>query len=242
MVNEHLAKQAWPGRSAVGQTIKVFGSETPVEIVGVVKDVTYDNIGEDPKPYVFFCLQQEADRGGFGTIHVRTQLDVGPLMPTIRRELQSLDSALPLVNVTTMDEAIRQGLWASRAGAAMLSIFGGLALLLAAIGVYGIMSYSVGKRTREIGIRMAIGAQRSDVLKLILNQGLLIAGTGIVAGLIAAFLAARYFQNFLFGIGAGDAVTYAAISLILTVVALLACFIPARRATKVDPLIALRTE
>jgi predicted permease len=242
IVNEHLAKLVWPGRNPIGQTVKVFGSETPVEVVGVAKDVTYDNIGEDPKPYVFFSLAQESDRGGFGTLQVRTQMDVNALMPTIRREVQSLDTAMPLVNITTMDESIRQGLWASRAGAALLSIFGGLALLLAAIGVYGIMSYSVGKRTREIGIRMAIGAQRGDVLKLILNQGLLIAGAGLLTGLLAAFLAARYFQNFLFGIGAGDAVTYAAISAILTVVALLACFIPARRATKVDPLIALRTE
>ena len=242
IINERLARLAWPNRDPVGQTIKVFGSETPVEIIGVVKDVTFDNIGEDPKPYLFFSIAQESDRGGFGTIQVRTQMDINALMPAIRRQIQSLDPAMPLVNITTMDESIRQGLWASRAGAALLSIFGGLALLLAAIGVYGIMSYSVGRRTREIGIRMAIGAQRGDVMRLILNQGLLIAGAGLVAGLAAAFLAARYFQNFLFGIGAGDAATYAAISLILAVVALLACWIPARRATKVDPLIALRTE
>src|SRR6478609_4802535 len=242
IINEHLAKLAWPNRDAVGQTIKVFGSETPVEIVGVVKDVVYDNIGEDPKSYVFFSIAQEADRGGFGTLQVRTQGDAAALIPTIRKEIQSLDPSLPLVNITTMEESIRQGLWASRTGAALLSIFGLLALVLAAIGVYGIMSYTVGKRTREIGIRMAIGAQRGDVLRLVLNQGLLIAGLGLVTGLSAAFLAARYFQNFLLGIGAGDALTYAAITLILSTVALLACLLPALRATKVDPLIALRTE
>jgi predicted permease len=242
IINEHLAKLAWPNRDPVGQTIKVFGSETPIEIVGVVKDVTFDNIGEDPTPYLFFSIAQETDRGGFGTLQVRTQGDAAVLLQTIRKEIQALDNSLPLVNVTTMEEAIRQGLWASRTGAALLSIFGLLALLLAAIGVYGIMSYTVGKRTREIGIRMAIGAQRGDVLKLVLNQGLLISSLGLVAGLGAAFLAARYFQNFLLGIGAGDALTYAAITLILTTVALLACLLPALRATKVDPLIALRTE
>ena len=242
VINEYLAKLAWPNRSAVGQTIKVFGSETPVEIVGVVKDVVFDNIGEDPAPYLFFSIAQESARGGFGTLQVRTQADATAMLPTIRKEIQSLDNSLPLVNVTTMDESIRQGLWASRTGAALLSIFGGLALLLAAIGVYGIMSYTVGKRTREIGIRMAIGAQRSDVLRLILNQGLVIAGLGLLTGLGAAYAAARYFQNFLLGVGAGDALTYAAISLLLAAIALLACFLPAMRATKVDPLIALRTE
>jgi len=242
LINEHLAKLAWPNRSPLGQTIKVFGSETPVEIVGVMKDVTFDNIGEAAKPYVFFALAQESVRAGFGTLHVRTQLDAAALTPTLRKEIQSLDPALPLVNITTMEETIRQGLWASRTGAALLSIFGLLALLLAAIGVYGIMSYTVGKRTREIGIRMAIGAQRGDVLRLILHRGLLIAAAGLAAGLGSAFLAARYFQDFLFGIGADDALTYAAITLILSAVALLACYLPARRATRVDPLIALRTE
>ncbi len=242
VVNEHLAKLAWPGRSAVGQTIKVFGSEDPVEVVGVVKDVVYDNIGEDPKPYAFFSLAQETARGGFGTLQVRTQGDAAALVPTLRKAIQSLDPALPLINVTTMEENIRQGLWASRTGAALLSIFGLLALLLAALGIYGIMSYSVGKRTREIGLRMAIGAQRRDVLGLILHQGLVIAGAGLAAGLAGAYAAARYFQNFLLGVGAGDAPTYGAIAVILAAVALVACFLPARRATQVDPIVALRTD
>jgi len=141
-----------------------------------------------------------------------------------------------------MDETIRQGLWASRTGAALLTVFGALALLLAAIGVYGIMAYSVGKRVREIGIRMAIGAQRGDVFRLILGQGLVIAAAGLVVGLGAAYFVARYFQNFLFNVSAGDALTYLAIAVILTGVTLLACFLPARRATKVDPIVALRTE
>jgi macrolide transport system ATP-binding/permease protein len=242
IINEHLAKLAWPGRSAIGQRIKIFGSEVPAEVVGIVKDVTFDNIGEDAKPYVFFALAQESDRGGFGTFQIRTHGDANALIPTLRKELQSLDAAMPLTNISTMEENIRQGLWAPRAGAALLSIFGLLALLLSAIGVYGIMSYTVGKRTREIGIRMAIGAQRGDVLKLILHQGLVIAATGLVVGLGAAFLITRYFQNFLLGVGAGDLLTYAAITLLLGTVGLVACLLPALRATRVDPLKALRTD
>ncbi|HVU22552.1 MAG TPA: ABC transporter permease [Opitutus sp.] len=242
IINEHLAKLAWPNRNPLGQAIKLFGTEVPAQVIGVVKDVTFDNVGEDPKPYVFFSLAQDASRGTFGAIHIRTERDVAALMPTLRKALQSLDPALPFVNVTTTDETISQGLWASRTGAELLSVFGALALLLAAIGVYGIMAYSVGKRVREIGIRMAIGAQRGDVFRLILGQGLIIAAAGLAVGLVAAFFVARYFQNFLFNVSAGDIVTYAAISLILAGVTLLACFLPARRATRIDPIKALRTE
>jgi predicted permease len=242
IVNQTFAKLHWPNRDAVGQTIKVFGSEDPVEIVGVIQDVVFDNIGEDPKPYAFFSIAQETERDGFATIHVRTRSDAAALMPTIRKQLQSLDPALPFVNVTTMDENIRQGLWAPRAGAALLSVFGLLAMVLAAIGVYGIMAYTVGKRTREIGIRMAVGAQASDVLGLILHRGLLVVGAGLAAGLVLAFALTRYFQNLLIGVNTSDPVTYALIAGLLAAVALLACWLPARRATKIDPLLALRSE
>ena len=242
IINQTMAKLVWPNRSAVGQTIKVFGSEDPVEVVGVIQDVVFDNIGEAPKPYTFFSIAQETERGGFATIHVRTQADAAALMPSIRKQLQSLDSALPFVNVTTMDENIRQGLWAPRTGAALLSVFGLLALLLAAIGVYGIMAYTVGKRTREIGIRMAIGAQSHDVLSLILGRGVLIVGVGLVCGLGLAFALTRYFQNLLIGVNTSDPVTYGLIAGLLAIVSLLACWLPARRATRVDPIIALRSE
>jgi predicted permease len=242
LINEHLAQLAWPGRSALGQKIKIFGSEVPVEVVGVMKDVTFDNIGEAPKPYVFFSMAQEPGRAGFATLQVRTAADASALMPTLRKELQSLDPAMPLQNVTTLDENIRQGLWAARTGASLLSLFGALALVLAAIGVYGIMSYTVGRRTREIGIRMAIGAGSGDVISLILNQGFVIVALGLAGGLGAAYFVARYFENLLFSVGAGDPLTYGVIALLLAATALLACWLPARRATRVDPLIALRTD
>jgi predicted permease len=243
VVNENLAKLAWPGENPIGKTVKAFGSENLVEVVGVVKDVTFDNIGEAPKPYIFFSIAQEGSRGsGFASLHVRTQGDAGTLTPMLRKQLQTIDPALPFVNVTTIEQNIAQGLWAPRTGAKLLGAFGLLAVLLASLGVYGVMSYTVNRRAREIGIRMAIGAQASDVMVMILNRGLIIAAAGLVIGLGAAFLVARYFQNFLIGVSAGDPLTYAIIAVLLAGVALLACYIPARRATKVDPLIALRSD
>jgi predicted permease len=243
VVNENLAKLAWPGENPIGKTVKAFGSENLVEVVGVVKDVTFDNIGEAPKPYIFFSIAQEGSRGsGFASLHVRTQGDAGALTPMLRKQLQTIDPALPFVNVTTIEQNIAQGLWAPRTGAKLLGAFGLLAVLLASLGVYGVMSYTVNRRAREIGIRMAIGAQASDVMVMILNRGLIIAAAGLVIGLGAAFLVARYFQNFLIGVSAGDPLTYAIIAVLLAGVALLACYIPARRATKVDPLIALRSD
>jgi len=243
VVNEHLAKLAWPGENPLGKTVKAFGSEALVEVVGVVKDVTFDNIGEDPKPYIFFSLAQEGSRGsGFATLHVRTQADAVALTPLLRKQLQTLDPSLPFTNVTTIEENISQGLWAPRTGAALLGAFGLLAVLLASLGVYGVMSYTVSRRAREIGIRMAIGAQAGDVMTMILHRGLVIAAAGLAFGLGAAFLVARYFQNLLIGVAAGDPPTYATITVLLAGVALLACWLPARRATKVDPLIALRSE
>ena len=243
IINENFAKLCWPGENPLGKTVKAFGSEALLEVVGVVRDVTFDNIGEDPKPYIFFSIAQEGSRGsGFATIHVRTQTDATALTPLLRKQLQTIDTSLPFVNVTTIEENISQGLWAPRTGAALLGAFGLLAVLLASLGVYGVMSYTVNRRAREIGIRMAIGAQASDVMGMILHRGLVIAVAGLVFGLGAAYFVARYFQNFLIGVAAGDPLTYAVIAILLAAVALLACWLPARRATKVDPLIALRSD
>ena len=242
IINEHLARMAWPGEDAVGKTVKVFGSEEPVEVIGVTRTVTYDNIGEEPKPYLFFSMMQEVDRGGFATIHVRTRSDAAAMVPTIRKELQALDATLPFVNVTTIEENIAQGLWAPRTGAALLSVFGLLALLLASMGVYGIMSYTVSRRTREIGIRMAVGAQPEDVLKMVLVRGLCVAGTGLALGLVFAFAVTRFFQNLLYGVSAADPLTFGVIALVLAGIALLASYLPAKKATRVNPLLALRAE
>jgi predicted permease len=240
VINENLAQLAWPHENPIGRTIKLYNNEDPVEVVGVVKTTTYNAIGEDPIPFLFFPMKQVYTT--FGVIHVRTQGDAAVAIPTVRKELQSLDASLPFANVTTMSEALRQNLWGPRTGATLLGVFGLLALLLASLGVYGVMSYTVNRRAREIGIRMAVGAQPGDVLVMILNRGLLIAAAGLIVGLGIAFFAASYFQNLLIGVSARDPLMYAAIALILAAVALVACWLPARRATKVDPLIALRSE
>lgn len=240
IINETYAQLAWPNENALGKTIKLYNDERPVEVVGIVKTSTYNSIGEDPDPFVFFPAKQTYT--GFAVIHVRTAADPAGLVATIRKELQSLDANMPLANITTMDQLMQQNLWAPRTGAALLGAFGLLAVLLASLGVYGVMSYTVNRRAREIGIRMAIGAQPGDVMMMILNRGFLIAVAGLVVGLGAALFTARYFQNLLIGVPAGDPLTYAAIAVILAVVALFACWLPARRATKVDPLIALRSE
>ncbi len=240
VVNETFAQLAWPGENPLGKVIKLYNDERPVEVVGVVKTTTYNAIGEDPDPFAFFPLKQGYT--GFAVLHVRTAANASALVATVRKELQSLDANMPFGNVQTMDDVMRQNLWAPRTGAALLGAFGLLAVLLASLGVYGVMSYTVNRRAREIGIRMAIGAQASDVMGMILHRGLVIAVAGLVFGLGAAYFVARYFQNFLIGVAAGDPLTYAVIAVLLAAVALLACWLPARRATKVDPLIALRSD
>jgi putative ABC transport system permease protein len=147
-----------------------------------------------------------------------------------------------ITNVQTIGEIMDQGLWAPRMGAALLTLFGGLALVLAALGVYGVLSYSVNQQTREIGIRMAMGAERSHVLRLVVGQGVWLGGVGVALGILVALVAMRQLSGLLFGVSAYDPVTFGAVALLLMVVALLACYIPARRATCVDPLVALRHE
>jgi putative ABC transport system permease protein len=178
----------------------------------------------------------------FATLQVRTTGKPEAAIGTVRAAVQSLDSNLAITNVQTIQEIMNQGLWAPRMAAALLTLFGGLALVLAAIGVYGVLSYSVNQQRQEIGIRRALGAQPGDVLRLVAVQGLRLAFAGLALGLVMAFGFTRLLASLLFGVSATDAWTFAAVTSILLAVALLACYIPARRATRVDPLIALRYE
>lgn len=164
------------------------------------------------------------------------------VVSTARGQVQSLDPSLAITDVQTIGEAVSQGLWAPRMGAALLALFGGLALILAAVGVYGVLSYSVNQQTHEIGIRMALGAQPSSVLWLVIGQGLQLAAAGLALGLIGALVAMRVLTSLLFGVSTHDPVTFAGVSFVLLAAAVLACYIPARRATRVDPIIALRYE
>jgi putative ABC transport system permease protein len=240
IANQAMANHFWPNENAVGKRFHFFGDPTLREIVAVVRNTVVGNIGEEPQPVVYLPLTQ--NYSPFATLQVRTSGRSEALISTVRAQVQSLDSNLALTNVQTIGDLISQGLWAPRMGAAMLAVFGALALILAVVGVYGVLSYSVNQQTREIGIRMAMGAQTSRVLSLVVGQGMRLAAAGLALGLLVAFAAMRLLGSLLFGVSAHDPLTFAAVSLVLALAAVLACYIPARRATKVDPIIALRYE
>jgi putative ABC transport system permease protein len=240
LINEAMARRFWPDAEAVGKRFKFFGDETFREVAGVVEDTKVFTLGEDPRPVAYVPVLQAYEPGM--TLHVRTTADPAPLVDTVRRTVQSLDADLPLTNVQTVTALLDQTLWAPRMGAGLLAVFGVLALALAAIGIYGVMSYAVSQRTHEFGIRMALGARAGDVLGLVFRQGLKPVIAGLLLGLVLAFAATRLVATFLVGVGAADPLTFSVIALLLLAVSALAGYLPARRATRVDPMIALRYE
>lgn len=240
VINEAMAKQFWPNRDVVGKRFHFFGDTTLRQVVGVVRNTVVNNIGEEPVPLAYLTIVQ--DYSPAVTLQVRTTGQPESVIGGVRAQIQSLDRNLVITNVQTIGEIMDQGLWAPRMGAALLTLFGGLALVLAALGVYGVLSYSVTQQTREIGIRMAMGAERSDVLRLVVSQGLRLAGAGLVLGILIALVVMRQLASLLFGVSAYDPLTFGGVALLLVSVALVACYIPARRATHVDPLVALRYE
>jgi len=240
VINEAMAKHLWPNQQAVGKRFHFFGDPTLREVVGVVGNTVINNIGEVPVPLAYLSITQ--DYSPAVTLQVRTTGSPEALIGGVRAQIQSLDPNLAITNVQTISEIMDQGLWAPRMGAALLTLFGGLALLLAAIGVYGVLSYSVNQQTREIGIRMAMGAERAHVLRLVVGQGLRLAGVGVLLGVIVAVAVMRQLSGLLFGVSAYDPITFGGVAVLLVLVAFLACYVPARRATCVDPLVALRHE
>jgi len=240
IANEAMAKHFWPNENAIGKRFHFHGDAGLREIVGVVRNTVENNFGEEPQPVAYLPLTQNYSPAAI--ILVRTSGRPEAVISSVRSQVQQLDSNLALTNVQTIGEVIDQGLWAPRMGAALLAVFGGLALILAIIGVYGVLSYSVNQQTREIGIRMAMGAQTGRVLRLVVGQGMRLACAGLILGLLVAFAAMRVLGSLLFGVSSHDPLTFVGVSLVLALAAVLACYIPARRATKVDPIIALRYE
>jgi predicted permease len=241
IVNETFARQFFPEQDAIGKRFNYNGPGDPFwQVIGVIADGKYETLGEKQKPALFRPLLR--DYSTSVTLVARTFVDPQTVIGALRHEVQSLDSSLPLYNVETLTEHMRVPLFPARMGATVLGSFGALALVLAAIGIYGVMSYVVAGRTREIGLRMALGARQGNVLRLIVHQGMLLAVIGLGVGLVVAFAAARLLTSLLYGVSAADPLTFVGIALLLCAVAALACYLPARRATKVDPLEALRYE
>jgi predicted permease len=240
VVNRAMAESFWPGQDPLGKHVHFLGETWDVTVVGEVNTVKYSTLGEPPQAIVYMPLKQHYSP--FVSLYVRTNGDPAKALGTVRNTVQSLIPTIPLVRVQTVGQILLQSLTAPRIGAELLGTFGLMALILAAIGTYGVMSYSVSQRTPEIGIRMSLGAQQGDVLRLILAGGLAMVLVGVAFGLGFSALLSRSMSSLLFGIGAFDAPSFLAVAALLILVAMAACWIPARRATHVDPLVALRYE
>jgi putative ABC transport system permease protein len=245
IVNQATARRDFPNESPVGKRVSLGGRDpkgNPVwwEIIGVSADVRNLELRDEAAPEFYTSALQDTWTGM--SVVVRTTVDPAGLSPEIRRIVAEVDRSAPVSEVKTMEHIVAEAVTQPRFNLFLLGLFGGIALLLSAAGIYGVTAYAVTQRTREFGIRMALGAQVADVLRMILGQGMLLIGAGVVIGLGASFALTRLLKSLLFGVSVTDPLTFAAIAVVLMFVALLACYIPARRATKVDPLVALRYE
>lgn len=244
VISETMARRFWPGEDPIGKRISAGRVEKPedwIQVVGIVKDVRQFELNADPKPQMYLSYRQ-ADFFAPRDLVVKTDVDPASLAATVRKAVWEVDKDQPVSNIRTMEEILADSIARQRFSMLLLAIFAGVALVLAGVGIYGVMSYSVAQRTHEIGIRMALGAQTGAVLKLAVGYGMKLVVIGIVIGLIAAFALTRVMATLLFGVTATDPTTFTLISLLLVAVAALASYIPARRATKVNPIIALRYE
>jgi predicted permease len=237
IINESFARLHWPGEDPLGRQLRIGESSNPLsEIVGIVKDsVDFASMKEAPMLYTPF-QDTESMR-----LVIHTSIDPSGMIQTLRQEVSLLDENLPM-RIMTMNELISSSIWRERLGVTLISILGGLGLLLTAVGIYGVTAYIVAQRTREFGVRMALGARGRDVMKLVIRQGMWLVLIGVVIGMAASLAVSRLLKSFLFGLSAADPMTFGVIPLLLVAVVLLACYVPARRATKVDPMIVLRSE
>jgi predicted permease len=240
VISQAMAKHFWPGQDAIGKRFRVTVQNGAWQVVGVCADSVTTTIGEQPQPIAFLPLGQNYQAAL--ALDVRTAGNPAAVMPAVLKQVQSLNQNMALTNPNTIQDLIAQGLWPPRTGAALFAIFGLLGMVLASVGIYGVMAYSVTQRTNEIGLRMALGARPWDVLRLVVGQGMRLTLTGVAVGILCALAVTRLLGNLLFGISTYDPFTFGTVSALVTAVALLAAWLPARRASRIDPVVALRQE
>src|ERR1700719_4102429 len=240
IIDETTARRYWPTRDPLGRQVR-FGKD-PTEpwttVVGIIKDIKSDGLDIDGVPHIYVSTYQDSSKGV--SVVLRTSLPATLLEPQMRHKIQSIDPGLPVFNVASMNDILDRSLASRRFSADLVGGFAGLAVLLASIGIYGLLAYIVGQRSREIGIRMALGARRGDILKMFLRKGVALAGVGIVAGVVFSASTASMMASLLYGVRPHDPAVFLIVPLLLLAVAALASYLPARRATKVDPIVALR--
>ncbi|MGI8499318.1 MAG: FtsX-like permease family protein, partial [Gemmatimonadaceae bacterium] len=243
VVNEEMARRFWPGVSPLGKKISMEGPTGPfMTVVGVAHDGKYDELGERARPYLYVPEMQQKGFRSQMTLLVRSDGDPSALASPVSALIRTLDPALPVYGVQTLRQVLTERQQQKKAGSELMTAFGLLALALASLGVYGVMAYAVSRRTREIGVRMALGARERDVMRLFVGNGLRLTSIGTAIGLLLALGAARALRSTLLGLSAVDSVTFVSVALVIGAVGLLATWLPARRATRVDPVITLRAE
>jgi putative ABC transport system permease protein len=238
VVNEFLASRLWPGEDPVGKQLALFRDQ--LTVVGVAGNTLHEGLNQTIEAEIYMPYRQE-NRPSM-QLAVRTAVEPASLASAIRAQARAIDPEQPIYNVATLEQALSDSVSPQRLNVLLLGVFAFIALALATVGIYGVMAFSVTQRTNEIGIRMAFGADQGDVLRLVVGQGLRLTAAGVVIGFAGAWALTRFLTSFLFGILATDFATYAVVSLVLASVSVTACYVPARRATKVDPMVALRYE
>jgi putative ABC transport system permease protein len=244
LISEKTANHYWPNQDPLGKRIRpgLSSSGNPWRtVIGVVKDVRQNDFIAEPKMQMYFTFRQVKSLVANALV-VRTNVDPLSLANSARSAIWSVDKDQPVANIDSMEHIVAGAVARQRFSMLLLGIFAGLALILAAVGIYGLMSYTVAQQTREIGIRIALGAKRSDVLVMTIKQALKLVGIGLVCGLVVAFALTRVMASLLFGISATDPLTFVSIALVLLAVAVLASYLPALRATRIDPMLALRAQ
>ena len=244
LINQVMARRFWEGRRALGARITLGDSGDPdarwLTVVGVVGDIRHERLNDQAYPQIYLPFHQAPTRSM--VLAVRAERDPASLVPAIRRSLAELDADLPLADVTTLEERKAASLARPRVNAAVLGGFALAALVLAAVGIYGVVAYGVVQRTRELGIRMALGAGGGTLLRMVIRQGMTPVVAGLALGLAGALAGGRVLRSLLFGVGAGDPPTFVAVTFFLVAVALAAIYLPARRAARSDPMVALRND